>query len=193
MSAGRTIGGVAVAEPLVLEMANEPIRQRYIEIIDAASGGRAVTIVEFVPPTNKLPGDGRIKYRRKQQECLGARANLAEIDLTREGDRELLVSPWELPPEWRTTYMACVYRGWWKESGRREAYRLALRQRLPAIRLPLRSSDPDIVLDLQPLVDDAYRAGAYDRTIDYHRPVVPPMAPKDAAWADELLKAAGRR
>ena len=179
----RPLSGVALAEPLVLQVETEPIRQRFIEIIDVTSGGRVVTVIEIVSPTNKLPGPGRALYQSKQQECVAGRVNLVEIDLIRRGERELLVSPWELPPDWRTAYMACVHRANWKEWGRREAYRLPLRERLPAIAIPLRATDRDIVMDLQSLVDEAYRAGAYDRTIDYRQPCDPPLDPDDAAWA----------
>ncbi len=47
-------------------------------------------------------------------------------------------------------------------------------------------------MDLQPLLALAYRMGRYDRT-DYARPCDPPLAGDGAAWADALLRAAGRR
>jgi hypothetical protein len=48
--------------------------------------------------------------------------NLVEIDLTRDGNRALLVPVLELPAEKRTTYLACVFRAAWKKYGRKEAY-----------------------------------------------------------------------
>jgi len=189
----RPAGNVAVAEPLILEMENEPIRQGFVEIIDASSGGRVVTVIEFLSPTNKLAGEGRAKYKRKQDECVAGGVNLVEIDLTRQGERELLVSQWQLPTEYRTTYMASVFRATWKPLGRKEAYRIPLRERLPAIRVPLREKDTDIVLDLQALLDQAYASGRYGRTTDYAAPCDPRLDGADAAWADELLKGAGLR
>ncbi|HEY3242498.1 MAG TPA: DUF4058 family protein, partial [Phycisphaerae bacterium] len=62
-----------------------------------------------------------------------------------------------------------------------------------AIRIPLRPTDPDAVLDLQALIDSAYEASRYDRTTDYRRSCEPPLEGQEAAWADELLKAAGKR
>jgi hypothetical protein len=186
-------GGVAVAEPLIFELSDDPVHQRFIEIRDAASGGRVVTVVEFLSPSNKLPGDGRVQYKRKQNECIDARVNLVEIDLTRAGSRELLVPLQELPPEYRTAFMACVYRATWKRVGRKEVYRIPLRERLPAIRIPLRATDPDIILDLQALIDEAYESGRYDRTTDYNRDLDPPLEPEDSAWADQFLKSAGKR
>jgi hypothetical protein len=71
-------------------------------------------------------------------------------------------------------------------------YRIPLRERLPAIRIPLRPADPDAVLDIQTLVDQAYQDGRYD-DIDYSEPFRPPLDPEDAAWAAALLLAAGKR
>jgi hypothetical protein len=122
-----------------------------------------------------------------------ARVNLVEVDLTRSGRRELLVSEYELPPDRRGEYLASVFRAHAGRWGQREAYGLKLRERLPGIRIRLRANDRDVALDLQALVDQAYAAGAYGRTIDYARPCEPPLEGDDAQWADELLKAAGRR
>ena len=54
--------------------------------------------------------------------------------------------------------------------------------------MPLRKGDADAPLDLQALVDQAYRNGRYD-TLDYKADPDPPLRPDDAAWADELLRA----
>ena len=48
-------------------------------------------------------------------------------------------------------------------------------------------------LALQPLLDQAYQDGRYARTIDYARDAEPPLEPASAAWADELLRKAGKR
>jgi hypothetical protein len=186
-------GGIAVAQPLIFEIDPDAIHQRFIEIRDATTGGRVVTVIEFLSPDNKRPGDGRAQYKRKQAECVEAKVNLVEIDLTRSGRRELLIAQSALTPEYRTLFQACVFRASWKQFGRKEAYRLPLRERLPAIPIPLRAADHDVLLDLQPLIDEAYLAARYDRTIDYTQPADPPLDPEDAAWANELLKNAGKR
>jgi len=185
--------GVAVAEPLIFDLVTEPISQRFIEIRDATTGGRVITVIEFVSPSNKQPGDGRVQYRRKQNECIDARVNLVEIDLTREGQRELLVTELELPPDYLTPFLACVFRATWQKVGRKEVYRIPLTERLPAIRIPLRAEDPDAIRDLQSVIDDAYESGRYDRTINYALPATPPLSDEDARWADQLLRADGRR
>jgi len=68
-----------------------------------------------------------------------------------------------------------------------------LQRPLPVIRIPLRERDREIGLNLQPLVELAYLNGSYADTIDYRQPCEPPLEGAEAAWADELLKAAGKR
>ena len=63
---------------------------------------------------------------------------------------------------------------------------------LPAIAIPLRKSDSDVVLDLQSLIALSYRNGRYDE-IDYRKEPKPKLDREDAAWADELLKGKGMR
>jgi hypothetical protein len=104
-------GEVAVAEPIDIQIADEPLSQGYIEIIDVASGNRVVTVIEFVSPSNKVPGEGKDLYLRKQREVIQAGASLVEIDLTRAGKRTLAAKMSQIPPRYHTTYLACVTRG----------------------------------------------------------------------------------
>ncbi len=181
---------IALAEPLVIRLGDEPATQGFIEIIDVSSGNRLVTVIEFVSPSNKLPGRGKDLYQRKQEECIAARVSLVEIDLTRTGERALLYSSYRIPPSHRTTYQICVERGY--KAGSIEVYRVPLDEPLPAIRIPLRGSDPDVPLQIQPLIDQCYRNGRYD-DLDYKGDPVPPLNAADAAWADELLRSQGLR
>jgi hypothetical protein len=179
-----------VAEPVILQVENEPLIQRYIEIVDAASGNRVVTVIEFLSPTNKIPGEGQNLYLRKQREVVDARVNLVEIDLTRTGERNLALPPNYIPPEYRTTYQICVRRATNPFSA--EVYMAPLSERLPGIRIPLRATDRDIALDLQALIDQCYKNGRYD-DIDYKAELVPPLAEADAQWMDKRLKEKGIR
>jgi hypothetical protein len=183
-------GDVAVAEPVVLQMENEPITQPYIEIVDAASGNRVVTIIEFLSPTNKLPGAGQDMYLRKQREVIDAGVNLVEIDLTRTGKCVFALPPNYIPPKYRTTYQICVRRA--SKPSTAEVYRAPLTERLPAIRVPLRADDRDIALDIQALMDQCYKNGRYD-DIDYKAVLDPPLDEKDAVWTDQRLKEKGIR
>ncbi|MCO5167465.1 MAG: DUF4058 family protein [Planctomycetes bacterium] len=184
-------GGVAVAAPLVLRLEDEPVTQRSVEIVDAGSGDRVVTVLEVLSPSNKAPGEGQALYLRKQRDLRAGRVSLVEVDLLRAGTRVLSVRPEQVPPSHRTPYQVVVRRGHRPEEV--EVYAVPLRERLPVIAVPLREQDPDVPLDLQALVDRCYRLGRYDATIDYAAGPAPPLDPDDAAWADALLRAAGRR
>ena len=65
---------------------------------------------------------------------------------------------------------------------------VALPARLPAIPVPLLEPDPDLSLDLQPLLDDIYSIGRFDEQIDYARPLTPALSEQDAACVREALK-----
>ncbi len=84
----------------------------------------------------------------------------------------------------------CVRRGWapavW------EVYPMVLRESLPRVPIPLRHADADVGFELQPLIERVYVAGGHD-DLDYSKPIEPPLEQDDAAWADLLLRAAGRR
>jgi len=47
---------------------------------------------------------------------------------------------------------------------------MPLRSPLPALHIPLREKDEDVRLDLQSILDQAYRKGRYHLTIDYGEP-----------------------
>lgn len=100
------------------------------------------------------------------------------------------VSEADIPLARRAPYMVWVRRGWTPEES--PAYPVSLRHPLPQIPIPLRRTDAEIGLDLQPLIDRVYISGGHD-DIDYRRAADPPLDPPDAAWADELLQAAGKR
>lgn len=185
--------GVALAEPVVIEVACDEITETFVQILDTRNGNRVVTVIEFLSPSNKLYKAARESYKSKQDECLGGRVNLVEVDLTRAGKRETLVRDFDIPDSRRGEYLVSVFRANIGKYGRREGYGLKLRERLPGIRIPLRAGDPDIVLDLQSLVDQAYEAGAYGRTLDYNKDCDPPLSGEDVKWADHLLRSAGRR
>lgn len=180
-----TAAGVVIAEPLIVSRP-APVTQRHIEVIDTASGGRVITVIEFVSPSNKLAGDAREKYLQKSEQLVDAGVNLVEIDLTRTGRRSTAYPVANLSPEYRrSAYLACVYRG--HGFNRFEIYAMPLRQRLPALRIPLRPEDSDAVLDLQAVLDQAYEEARFD-DVDYSQPPQPVLDPDDAAWAAELLK-----
>jgi hypothetical protein len=182
--------GVAVAEPVRVHYAPEAITETYIEIIDAGTGQRVITVIEFLSLSNKYPGDGQDQFRRKQEDLRHGKVSLAEIDLLRGGQRALSLPAPNIPVGLRTTYQVCVRRGW--EADIYEIYPAPLRERLPVIRIPLRQTDADARLDLQALLDQAYRNGRY-HSIDYRVAAQPPLEGPDGLWADQLLRQAGKR
>ena len=175
--------GVLVAEPeIVLE---EPDVERWLEIRTA--DGRLITIIEILSPANKT-GQGADDYRAKQRGLLDARVNLVEIDLLRGGRHVVAVSSDNLRPAAGTRGLICVSRT--ATPGRRELYYCPLRERLPVFRLPLRPTDPDLAVDLQPLVDQIHRTGRYWQVPATPAPQ-PPLPPDEEAWAAARLHAAG--
>jgi len=178
--------GTATAEPVVVHMPTEPLTESYIEIVDVASGHRLVTVIEVLSPANKSSSRGRRLYRKKQRELRKGKVSLVEIDLLRAGRRILSVPTALIPRSHRSQYQVCVRRGW--KVLEVEVYRVALREPLPTIRIPLRPDDADVPLNLQALIEECYRKGRYD-DLDYKQPPEPPLEGEDAAWADELLKA----
>jgi hypothetical protein len=183
--------GIAVAEPLILQLPDDPVTEGHVEIIDFSSGKRVVTVIEVLSLSNKLPGPGRDLYLQKREELRDGRVSLVEIDLLRTGGRSLTVAPELLPPAFRTPYQVCVRYGWRPLEMR--VYRVPLQERLPTFRIPLRESDAEVLLDLQTLIEACYRDGGYDDDIDYRAEPTPPLDPAEAAWADELLRSRGRR
>jgi hypothetical protein len=197
--AGHGGGGVAVlelpqtavAEPdLWLAMTRtEPATQRYVAIVDAQTRSRVITVIELISPSNKRPGLAHKLYVAKRDECLAAGVNVVEIDLTRGGSR-LSVLPWLGGLGVQPTYVGCV---WPAQSPDKIAvYLMPLDQPLKPMRIPLRPKDEDVVLHLQPLVEQAYVRGRYDR-LDYTRPLDPPLAGAEAELADRVLREAGKR
>jgi hypothetical protein len=196
---GESVGGVAVlaadtavavAEPYVLEIMAEPVTEGFIEIREPGSDDRVITVIEVLSPANKKPGEGRRQYRRKQRELQRGGVSLVEIDLLRDGLWTVLVSCDRLPEHLQTPYRVSVFRSWRPLS--LEFYHAPLRERLPAIRVPLRAGDPDVAIDIQALIDRSYQFGRYERT-NYAEEPQPALTGDDAAWADALLREKGRR
>jgi hypothetical protein len=188
----RASNGVAVAEPLIIRIEeDEPVREGYIEIVDLKSGRRVITVIEILSPSNKLPGAGRELYLKKQEDLKHGGVSLVEIDLIRTGNHVLMVPLSRLPGGKPAQYAACIRRAW--KPFDLEYYPLALRARLPAIAIPLRSEDPFVPLDLQTVFEQCWEEGRYGDDIDYREDADPPLAGDDAQWADALLRDQGRR
>ena len=187
---GRRGTAAVVAEPLVIDVADELETQRFVEIREVSPESRLVTVIEVLSPTNKRPGDGQEQYLRKQQELRQAGVSLVEIDLVRDGDWVVAVPIDALEPKVRTPYRVVVRRGWRRLQA--EYYAISLSDRLPTIKVPLRPTDSDVPLDLQALLDQCYENGGYS-DIDYTRPPEPRLPATAARWAAQLLRRTGHR
>lgn len=177
---------VGVAEPEYIRV--DYLNQRWVEI--RTSNGKLVTAIEVLSHANKR-GESRRRYREKQGDYLAADVNLVEIDLLRGGEHTVAVPASHIiRPALATQYVICVHRA--SRSDQYEVYRWRLQQRVPAVRIPLRETDQDVVLDLQPLIDRAYELGRYWQE-NYAQELAPPLLADEAEWLDEKLKSAGLR
>ena len=179
---------VEIDAPILIEETEsnaDPTTEGFIEIVDRTAGHRVVTVIELLSPSNKIAGTGRRAYLKKQDELRLAGVSLVEIDLLRVGERVWPFPIERLAPKDRSLYQACVRRAWFPK--RYEFYRLPLRSRLPKLPIPLRQTDQDTRVDLQAILEQAYRNGRYD-DIDYTRELDPPLAVEDARWLDALLR-----
>jgi hypothetical protein len=180
----REEGGTVMAEPQIFEVRQPEITEGYIEIRERG-GGKVITVIEFLSPTNKGGGVGQQKYVEKQRDVLDSTSSLVEIDLVRSGHRVLALPAHQIPQDAQADYLACISAGW--NHGRVELYRLPLRQRLPILPIPLRQEEARVHLDLQALVDEAYQKGGHD-DLDYTSQLAPALTREEAEWVANILR-----
>ncbi|MCI0457095.1 MAG: DUF4058 family protein [Gemmataceae bacterium] len=182
-------GGVAVAEVgeatesvLLRAFVAEKIEETFVEIYLEGEERQLVTCIEVLSPSNKRRGtEGWREYERKRQAMLLGRANFIELDLLRGGDKMPMLDPW---PDSPYTLLVCRQ----SDAPYCRVWPAHLQRRLPVIPVPLADPDPDLTLDLQPLLDHIYTLGRYDERIDYARLLSPALSAADAAWVREQLK-----
>jgi len=161
----------------------EPWVQHHVEIID--SKGSVVTAIEFLSPFNKEAGEGFRRYHDKQLTYMAGQVNLVEIDLLRAGSFALAVTRENFTLKSRADYMACIYRA--GAPARRHVFPISLREQLPVLPIPLRPTDKEITLELQPLIDACCERGGYSAS-DFATTLEPPLSAEEAAWAETLLR-----
>lgn len=178
--------GVAVMAPR-FEVVNPlpTVPQLSVEIRDVAQR-RLVTVIEILSPANKH-GRGVLEYNDRRMRLLNTDTHLLEIDLLRDGTR--IFFEVELPPSPYAIYLSRTER-----RPLTQVWTASLRQRLPAVPVPLLQPDPDVILDLQAAVGACFALVGYERLLDYaDPPPPPPLEEEDAAWLDDLLHGAGLR
>ncbi len=161
----------------------ETIKQGYLEVKEVATG-EVVTVIELLSPVNKRVGKGRQSYLNKRQKILGSATNLVEIDLLRSGepmpmdshgiqtDYRILVSRSNLRPE-------------------ADLYAFNVTDKIPSFPLPLKPEDQEMIIDLQPLLNQVYEHAAYDLVIDYHQEPRPALTENHQNWLEQLLTEKG--
>ena len=185
----RKKGGTAVAEPafsaepvLMRAFIEEEHREAFIEIYEATPEQRLVTSIEVLSPSNKrLHTPGCDLYLRKRQSLLLGDANLVEIDLLRGGSRMPMLDPWPDSP-----YTVLVARA--KKFEFCRVWPVHFQIPSPSVPIPLAKPDPDIHVDLQPMIDAIYRRSRYERSIDYSKPLSPPLEPAEELWLENRLR-----
>ena len=142
-------------------------------------------MIELLSPSNKLEAADRDRYLRKRRSFISGGINLVEIDLVRQGTP---VFPDVIRNVLRRVgagYGVCVFRA--ARPAEHEVYPIPLRERLPAIRVPLRPTDADVVADLQPLIDQCHERGRY-HLLNYRLDLDPPFPSEETAWVDGILR-----
>jgi hypothetical protein len=141
-----------------------------------------VTVTE--PAAGKQPpkkkDDATVAETSASAESVPMQAFI-ELDLLRGGHKMPMMTPWPDSP-----FSLLVSRSFPAPHCR--AWPAHFQRRLPVIPMPLASKDPDLTLDLQPLLNGIYSLGRYHERIDYARPLTPPLPDADAGWVRDLPK-----
>lgn len=159
----------------------ERMRTRSVHIY-LAENKELVTVIEILSPANKT-GAGLQEYRLKRDQLVHSRVHLVEIDLLRAGQRpgtEVNTPPLD------AEYILLVNRAQQGDERISEIWPIALNEPLGYLPIPLLAPDPDILLDLDDIMQMVYQRGAYNRRIDYHQPVpLPRLRPAMQKWIQE--------
>jgi hypothetical protein len=160
----------------------DKFRENFVEIYVQGEERILITAIEVLSPSNKRTGtEGYKEYLRKRQGLLLGRANFIELDLVRGGTKMPMLSGWPDSP-----YTLLVCRS--ESAPRCRVWPADFRTRLPRIPVPLLDPDPDLILDLQPLVDEVYSLSRYADQIAYDRPLRPRLRKTEATWVRERLR-----
>jgi hypothetical protein len=157
-------------------------RETFVEIRQLRGEGRLATAIEILSPANKRRGaPGWDLYLRKRQSFLEGGANFVEIDLLRAGERMPMEDEWPDAP-----YYLLVSRK--EQAPRCDVWPASALDPLPPIPIPLAKPDPDLSLDLQPLIADIYDRSKYEDDIDYRRPPNPSLGDEEEEWLKARLR-----
>ncbi len=159
----------------------EEQRETYL-VVRHRETQEVVTILETLSPANKRAGaDGRREYLKKREEVLSSQAHLVEFDLLLGGERLPMATT--LPPG---DYYAVVSRSYRRPKA--DVYSWGLPQVLPAIPVPLKKGDDDVLLDLQQVVNTVYDRANYDLSLDYQQPLPVTLDEAHQVWIADTVR-----
>jgi hypothetical protein len=177
-------------EPLVIHVPHDERREPFVEIyLGRGSDRRLVTSIEMLSLTNKTRGEhGRDLYLCKQQEILGSKVHLLEIDLLRAGEHTTAVPQHRLArAAGEFDYHVSIHH--FDNLEHYFVYPIRLDESLPNIAVPLLPSDPSVPLDLQAVFQRTYDEGPYHREIRYREDTpTPPLRETQRPWLERLLR-----
>lgn len=159
-------------DTLVLEAETIPTmimdeeREVYLKILHR-SDRSVVTILERLSPANKSD-PGRLDSISRRNAVFHQAVHLVELDLFAAENRIPMQRP--LPPG---DFHAVVSR--WEQRPNCQVYSWTAAMPLPVLPIPLRSPDPDVVIDLMSVYRTTYERGRYTRSIDYAQPMDLPL------------------
>lgn len=175
----RTSAGAATLEPVTIPLAIlDGPRETFIEILHKPDH-ELVAVLEMLSPANKeQPGRG--EYLAKRRAILNQKVHLVELDLLRAGRRMPSLVP--LPAG---DYYYLVARAERRPDA--AVFTWTIRDPLPCMPVPLRSPDPDVLIDLAAVFRTTYERARLDRKVDYSRPLAN-LSTEDQAWARQIAR-----
>jgi hypothetical protein len=164
-------------------------KQRRIVIYVQDRPRLAVTGIELLSPGNRQPrAVAQERYPEKRASALHGGLHWVEIDLLRGGARPPIPVPLPDTADYLSYVAQATPTGW-----NHLIYAWTLRERLPALPIPLLGDD-QAQLDLGACFAAAYDRIAADDEMDYAgKPPPPPVRKSDEKWLDRLLRAQGLR
>lgn len=157
----------------------EEHRETYL-VVRHVESQQVVTVIETLSPANKRRStDGHREYLNNRNQILKSQCSLVEIDLLRGGSR--------LPMRTRLPsgdYYAIICPRWRRPKASIHAW--GLRDPMPSIAIPLKKEDGFVEVNLQQVADTVYQRADYDLTLDYSRPLFPPLDAADEEWLKSL-------
>ena len=174
-------GGVVETEPTQIAPFYPPIKVRIpvVEIRDIAHN-KLITAIEILSPVNKR-NPNLVDYRKKITDLHQNGVHVLEIDLLRRGTR-----PFTYPNSASHYQMFLLRAG----SNRAAYYSVNIQDKLPVLPVPLKSPDPDVLLDLNKCMTLIFERSLYHLSIDYKKDPPPPaFSDAEKLWIQEVIKA----